>query len=133
MKRIFVLGGMLLLLTALSMWSGCSDDDEGATNPTLRQGDTLDPGFLAFRDGTDAVNEVTDMMLGFVFNVADSVLHDADNPNAKPLGIPTGLDVEADSIFLTYHATSQYWYVYLFGSSTEDTAIVTDSVQFLHF
>jgi len=132
MKRFLVLGGMLLLVLTFSLWTGCSDDDDGGTTPTLAQGDTLDPGFIAFRDGSDATNEVTDMMLEMVFNIADSVLHDAGNPNAKVLGIPTASSVEADSVLLTYHAASQYWYVYAYHDSETDTSRVIDSLQFLH-
>ena len=132
MKRILVVIAGLLLLSALSLWTGCSDDDE-ATSPTLAQGDTLDPDFISFREGYDATNMTTDMMLEMIFHVTDSLLHDADNPNAKPLRIPTNLQIEDDSITATYHSTSQYWYVYFLGTDGEqDSMIVTDSVQFLH-
>ena len=132
MKRIFVLGAVLLLLSTFSLWMGCSDDDE-ATSPTLAQGDTLDPGFISFREGYDATNMTTDMMLEMIFHVTDSLLHDADNPNAKPLRIPTSLQIEDNSITVTYHSASQYWYVDFLGTYGEqDSMIVIDSVQFLH-
>jgi hypothetical protein len=132
MKRILGLGAALILLMNLSLWVGCGDDDEGTTTPTLTQGDTLDPVFLSFRDGYENVDQFTSMMLDITFGVTDSILNDPSNPNAKAVFIPNGLDVEADSSYLTYHASSGYWYLYEGYYDPRDSAIVIDSVQFLH-
>ncbi len=132
MKRILALGAALILLMCLSLWVGCGDDDEGTTTPALTQGDTLDPVFLSFRDGYENVDQFTSMMLDIMFSVADSVLSDPSNPNAKAVFIPNGLDVEADSLYLTYHASSGYWYLYEGYYDPRDSAIIIDSVQFLH-
>lgn len=132
MKRIFILGSALILLMSFSLWIGCSDDDENSTGTTLAQGDTLDPTYLTFRDGLEGVDLFTNTMLNIVFQVTDSVLHDPSNPNAKVLSIPTAVGLEADSVFLTYHSASGYWYLYEGFYDPRDSAIIVDTVQFLH-
>lgn len=131
MKRLFFLTVLLVLTFGVTTFMGCSDDEK-STNPALQEGDTLDPTFVAFKEGFDGVDEFTGMMLSVMFNMADTVMNDPSNPNNKPAVVPASLDVQADSLLITYHALSQYWYFYMLQTSGLDTLEIVDSIQFLH-
>ena len=131
MKRLFFLTVLPVLTLGLTTFLGCSDDEK-STNPALQEGDTLDPTFVAFKEGFDGVDEYTGMMLDVMFSMADSVMSNPANPNNKPVVVPTSLEVEADSLLVTYHALSQYWYFYFLQTSGLDTMEIVDSIQFLH-
>ncbi len=131
MKRVTFLSALLLLAIAVAAFTGCSDDEK-TTNPVLQEGDTLDPTFVAFKQGYDGVDEFTGMMLDVMFNLVDTVMNDTNNPNTKPVVFPTSLGVQADSMLITYHSASQYWYFYIVETSGLDSVELIDSIQFIH-
>lgn len=130
MKRVTFLSALLLLAIAVAVFTGCSDDEK-ATNPVLQEGDTLDPTFVAFKEGYDGVDEFTGMLLNVMFNMVDTVMNDTNNPNTKPVVIPTSLGVQADTLMITYHSASQYWYFYILETSGLDSVELIDSIQFI--
>jgi hypothetical protein len=120
---------------------GCSDD-ESSTNSNLVTGNVDDPEFVAFLDavgGTDEFNGIMfDELLGFLDSV--QAMPPLATPNQRqPGGAMSTLGT--DSVFITYHESSQYWYRYISSSDTiynpgapnEITnASLEDSIQFLH-
>jgi hypothetical protein len=131
MKRLLFMTVLLLSAAGLVLLAGCSDDDN-STNTDLAQGDLNDPAFQAIRYGLAIPVWSADMMMNIGFMVGDSVFRHPDNPGARSIWVESALGAAADSIFLTYHDDSHYWYLYYRDIDGTTTMVVEDSVQFLH-
>jgi len=133
-KKLIVLLLALGVLIIVSL-TGCDKDE--ATNPDEKLvGDINDPQFLLFEEAMDAPDETSEIMFGLMFEFLDTVdiIHTAAPP---PVNSPLSpLLAEADTVFVVYHAGSQYWYrTAQFSEATgSDTLALTleDSLQFLH-
>jgi len=79
----------------------------------------------------------TDTLLFGIFDILDAVFDSAGQGVSGDRSHPTTVTgIEADSVYLTYHDASQYWYRYSHSVVPSDTDTMTttiiDSVQFLH-
>jgi hypothetical protein len=137
MKHLMRLLPVLMVAMLMMLIVGCSDDDE-STNPVQKQpGDPNDAEFQQMLEALDEVGEFNGEMLVFMLASIDSILQlQGGGWPGRPHRELLAAGVEADSIFFTYHATTQYWYVYYQGEDTNGpetiTMTVEDSVQFRH-
>ncbi len=137
MKRLLLLATLLTLGLSLAFVTGC-DEDKG-TNEEKAVGDTLDPVFGAIEEGFAGVDDMTPFMLSQSLEFAFFLLYDTSESVACKGSFDTkALRVASDSVFYTYHSSSQYWYFYgshvdtsVSGDTVEDLT-VEDSIQFLH-
>jgi hypothetical protein len=136
MKNLSRIGLLAMLVMVLLLAVGCDEDDPAG--PTEKQtGDLNDPEFQQMMASMDAGELYISMLQDDIFDVIDAVfaggLQGVSGDRQHPVTV-TGVD--ADSVYLVYHETSQYWYWYLqaIEPSDADTLTVTiiDSVQFLH-
>lgn len=135
-KRILIL--LLSLGLVLAVVYGCSDDD-GPTEPNdLQTGSLDDPEFQlaqeAFFDAEDFSDEMFDWMELFI----DSIFFEAAQQSSSSSFTAKLL---ADTIWVTYHEDSEYWYLYFRHDDTTwdgdavqevTTTRLYDSMQFLH-
>lgn len=138
MKRFFALLLTVCAFSGLMLLIGCGDDDNG-TDSNLVIGDTTDVQFQEVRDALlgeegDGIDGFSLMMMSLAFEVADTVINHPDYPNAPRRFLPDMQlgSLQGDSVLLTYHANSQYWYFYTHSISGVDTSFIIDSIQFLH-
>ncbi|MEW6413244.1 MAG: hypothetical protein AB1483_12360 [Candidatus Zixiibacteriota bacterium] len=126
---------------ALSVVVGCGDDDDTPTTPIVKDdGELNDPEFLAALEAYYTAGSMSDMMLGWIDILIDTVFEDSALLSAS--GKPIVITATSDSVYGTYHSTSNYWYFYasavdtIFGQGqvVEDivTFLLEDSIQFLH-
>ncbi len=132
MKSLFKIGLLASLAAALLMACGCSDDDP--VSPVGKQVGNLNNPELTQVMGNVAISELyADQLLDDIFDVLEGVFDSAAQASpgnrARP-GVVSGID--ADSISLTYSATSQYWHRYVRIEEPADTLTINDSIQFLH-
>ncbi len=138
MKKLLKAGLFAALALSLVVALGCGDDDESGTGPTEKQvGDLNDPVFLQVQAAIDDAEEFSGLMLQAVLFAIDTILSEAGQGSpGRPHPPRHSISVEADSVLLTYHETSQYWYLYTHSQVVvgDDilTTTVADSVQFLH-
>ncbi len=137
MKSLFRWSLVLALLLTLGLVGGCSDDDEPTGPAEKAVGNVDDPEFMWTVGAMDEMEEFGDEMMAFLLLGIDTVLQ------TQGAGSPfhggrqfQAAGIEADSVYLTYHETSQYWYLFFQGVETigpeETTVTVIDSIQFLH-
>lgn len=141
MKKFLLVLLSLSVITGVILVIGCSDDDE-TTQPIVKQtGDLSDPEYLATDDALGFVEFLNGMMFNNMFMTMDSaMMNPAFHGIAKSdySGMATG--IASDTIFLTYHSGSDYWYLWGQAVDTETvdtqqviiTMTIADSVQFLH-
>lgn len=141
MKRVLFLAAIFLVVTSLLFIAGCSDDDDNGTGSTTKEtGDINDPDFQMVEDLTGEVDDMIGYMFDYVGSMVDTIM--AMNP--------TKIDSEflkdrnsfaaADSVFITYHSNTGYWYAYIsevdtfmIDTSMEiESMVVEDSIQFRH-
>ncbi len=133
---LFCLAGLLLV-------HGCSsDDDNSGTNPVVKQpGDPNDPEFNTAGIGFGFIDDMNGEMFGLMFLTIDTVLAGAPQAAAwKISGAAVPAVPASDSIFLTYHGDTEYWYLYVHTVDTSYydtgqqiiTITVEDSIQFMH-
>ena len=136
MKNSLKAGMLVALALGLLLAAGCGDEDPAG--PTEKQiGDLNNPEYLNLMAAMDDSEEYTGMMMEDIFGVMGLVfaggLGGVSGDRERPITVN---GVEADSVYLVYHATSQYWYWYLQSEVPMDTDTLTttliDSVQFLH-
>ena len=136
MKNLIKTGLLMALAFALLLAIGCDEDDPAG--PADKQiGDVNNPAFQQLMASMETSELYTGMLLDDIFDVLDAVFEEAapgvSGDRSHPFAV-TG--IEADSVSLVYHATSQYWFWYLHSESGTalDTLAMTiiDSVQFLH-
>lgn len=143
MKRILWMLAIMLIGIGVVFVGGCSNDDDDATGPTTKTvGDTNDPTFEMMEMVFSETEDMTQGMFMFWMGILDTVLSHPDNPGVSGqfrLGSKTAL---ADTVFLTYHSNTNYWYAYAqhseyawYGEGSDSSLVtftVTDSVQFMH-
>ena len=142
MKRILFLMLCSLILTGLVFIAGCGDDDNGTGSTTKETGDLNDPNFQMVVDLTEEVDGVTGYMFDFIGQMLDTIFNHPDNPSKVSLEGKTKnhLLAASDSVLVTYHSNTGYWYAYAASIDTNMydtvveifTMIVEDSTQFKH-
>lgn len=136
MKRLLLLSVLMMLGVSLAFISGC-DEDEATNPPEKAVGDTLDPIFVAVEEGFEGIDDMTSFLLIQSLGFSFFVLYDTSESVAGkgPFGIE-GLKSAIDSVVLTYHSSSQYWYLYVSSAGTSGDTVWSltfeDSIQFLH-
>ncbi|MCP4567276.1 MAG: hypothetical protein GY841_06830 [FCB group bacterium] len=124
MKRYLMILPALMLCLALSLFIGCSDDDDGTIVNTIT-GDNNDPDLAMFMEEFEDMDDLTGTMFDLTFGMfIDSILNTAHKPQ-----IPTG-----PNLSITYHPDSKFWICELeeYNSFDSTTMYFTDSIQFLH-
>lgn len=142
MKKSLMILLIAIVATGLVLVIGCSKDDEETTQPVVKQtGDPNAEEFEATGAAFGFIEMLNQEMFGFMFETIDTILNDPGFPVAsKGRFAVFSTGTTSDTIFLTYHAGSQYWYLYAQAVDTETieledviiTLTVTDSIQFLH-
>ncbi len=146
MKRLLLLSTLLVVGLTLAFVAGCSDDDTVAGSDQKTVGNTNDPVLDIIGAPFEFSQEFSIDMITKLFDVIDAVANDNGNP-----GMPgfdnrnLGSSALADSMMLTYHSDTKYWYYYFSASDTfyveqEDGSdlpvamnmVIIDSVQFIH-
>ncbi len=122
---------LLLAVAGLVLLAGCSDDDTG-TNTNLAKGKLSDPVFQALNSSLYISEGYANLLMNFGYMVGDSVIGHAENPGVKGIWTESALAAASDSIFLTYHDDSQYWYLYYRHADDSETLVIEDSVQYFH-
>jgi hypothetical protein len=137
MKKLLKTSLFLALMAGLVIVVGCSDDDE-STNPAEKQvGSVDDVEYIQMTAAMDELDYFSDQMLEFMLLGIDTILglQGVGSPG-RPNRQFHAVGVEVDSVFVIYHASTQYWYLYFEGEETEGpytiTVTVEDSIQFLH-
>ncbi|UCC43972.1 MAG: hypothetical protein JSU65_12800 [Candidatus Zixiibacteriota bacterium] len=141
MKRLMFMGVLIGGLAAMIIVAGCSDDS--TTGPTDKvTGDPSDPELAFFMAGFESSDLYFDTLLVNMFTMIDSVQNDPQYPSsATRFSVPTTHASPPDSVVLTYHAESEFWYFYIgsvdtvfAGTDSQDviTFVIIDSVQFMH-
>ena len=136
MKRFLLLTVLLLGVASLTMFVGCSSDDNPVNN--LQPGDTTDASFQ-FVEDVISPDDATDF--GTTFEVGFALLGDAGffaSPKVKNSPI-MALQGEDDIIITsvdTFYFTDDNWFVFAFSAQEvedEDTTIFAgrDSLQLL--
>lgn len=130
MKQFLLLSLAAVCLTVVGVIAGCGDDE--SSNPQLAVGDTTNADFQLVREAVDEADfgGMTEYMLMFAVALMDSVMDEGGAPLVSGREMPT-LALQ-DSLLMTYHAGTRYWYLYASQAEGTDTMVVTDSVQFLH-
>ncbi len=143
MKRLLIVSMLMLIGVSLVFVLGC--DEEKSTGPggNKTEGDPNDPVYTAVSDGMEAPGEFNGMLLSFTMEFSDAIL-DSDVvlvPQGEKTFFEKALGIEAESLSLSYHDASQYWYFFFTADELDtlsngviDTLVltVTDSIQFLH-
>jgi len=138
MKKLLKAGLLAALVLSLLIAVGCDEDDEGATGSTDKQvGDLNNPEFLQVQAALEDADEFSGLMFEAVLFAIDTILFEAGQGSSGRTYPGKHLtSTEADSVLLTYHETSQYWYLYSSSQITAGddtlTMVTTDSIQFLH-
>ncbi|UCG62960.1 MAG: hypothetical protein JSV52_06680 [Candidatus Zixiibacteriota bacterium] len=121
MKKILIL--LLSLGVVLALVIGCSDDD-GPTEPNeLLTGSTEDPEFVLAQEALFGAEDFSDEMFTWMEFFIDSVFGEAAQPSGSSAFTAKLL---ADTVWVTYHEDSEYWYLYF---RHDDTTWVGDVVQ----
>ncbi len=126
MKRIILTLVIILAITGLVYFAGCSDDDETSTGTTTKPaGDTLDYTYIGAEQAlSDAMNNVPlelNAMINGLWGVLDSM---ASLPSAKPLSV-----LQPDTVW--YNADNSYWYA-IEETTGLSNSYQIDSLQFMH-
>ena len=141
MKKLIVILSMAMLGIGLIFFVGCSDDEE-TTQPVVKQtGDPDDEEFEAAGEAFGIVEMFNGMMFGFTYELMDTIYNHPDFPGTFKPGLRRlAAGINGDSVYLTYHSDSKYWYFFLQVCDTSPgdpdpvimTFTITDSLQFLH-
>lgn len=141
MKKFFILATVMLIIGGLIFILGCSDDEE-TTEPVVKQtGDTNAVDFEAAGEAMGFVDEVNNMMFGMMFEIMDTIYNDPGFPASSKSGLTEfSAGVDSDTLILTYHSGTNYWYLFAQSVDTESvdlqpvviTMTFMDSLQFLH-
>jgi len=141
MRRLFVLG--VLLLGALALVIGCSDDDEGTPVGGLNQGDTADLSFQ-FVDSTigEDIFSTIESSVDIAFSLMDAMPGPGPRFVREIPVVTLGTD-QTDEVIITAVLNFEFvdpgWFVFQFealvietlgNDTTEITGI--DSLQFLN-
>ncbi len=142
MRKIRLITALLSLGIGAALLGGCSSST-GTKEKTT--GSLSDPQFQAAQTVMASAGEFDGMLLDVAFQAVDSVFQDSANPTPiHVVGLSLAAEAGPDSVSLTYHTNTEYWYFYgvTYDSAYDTTAIDTqlivtrfliqDSVQFLH-
>ncbi len=137
MKKIVV--WMLALGLMVALVVGCGDDDTPTEPNDLETGSLDDAEFVLAEEAFYGAEDFSDEMFFWMELFIDSIFWEASQQGGSSAYVDKPL---ADSIFATYHGSSQYWYLYFravdttwgAGDVVEEivTVILRDSMQFLH-
>jgi len=141
MKKLLLILLAAALAVGLILIVGCSDDDEETTQPVVKQtGDPNAEEFEATGEAFGFVEMLNQEMFYFMFETIDTVMNSGFIAAPKGGFTEFATGAASDTVILTYHSGSKYWYLYAqaVDSETVNQEIVTltmtviDSVQFLH-
>jgi len=139
MRRLLFLAGIAIL--AVGLFISCGEDS--ATNPIAKKvGDTTDVAFTSTFDNLENVDDNDGVMLGkmdFLMDSVFSILPQGITPPRRS-GRSGSFAAAGDSVMLTFHDSSMYWFLYASFDTIEGTPaapeslayVVKDSVQFLY-